>query len=72
MAAGRCVMARRVPGHLSELDLALKLGISVWGLRAWRRRGYGPTSVKFGKSVFYREDEVTKFIDAPVKHGESK
>lgn len=65
-------MALRVPGHLSELDLALKLGISIWGLRAWRRRGYGPTSVKFGKSVFYREDEVAKFIDAPAWHGASK
>lgn len=65
-------MARRVPGYLSELDLALKLGITVWGLRAWRRRGYGPASVKFGKSVFYREDGVTIFIDAPVKDGESK
>lgn len=72
MATGRGVMARRVPGHLSELDLALRLGISVWGLRAWRRRGYGPMSVKFGKSVFYREDEVTKFIDAPVGHGASE
>lgn len=55
-------MARRVPGHLSELDLALKIGITIWGLRAWRRRGYGPRAVKFGKSVFYPEDEVADFI----------
>jgi hypothetical protein len=59
-------MARRIPGHLSELDLALKLGISIWGLRAWRRRGYGPKAVKFGKSVFYRDDVVEAFVKSPL------
>lgn len=59
------MMARHVPGHLSELDLALKLGITIWGLRAWRRRGYGPKAVKFGKCVFYPEAAVADFLENP-------
>ena len=55
-------MARHVPGHHSELDLAIMLGLSVWALRAWRRRGYGPPAVKVGKSVFYSAEAVEQFL----------
>jgi len=55
-------MARHVPGHISESKLALMLGITVWGLRAWRKRNYGPPARKFGKSVFYSETAVAAFL----------
>ena len=58
-------MALRVPGHVSELELAMTLGLSIWGLRAWRRRGYGPKAVKIGKAVFYPEAEVGAFLANP-------
>lgn len=58
-------MARHISGHLSETELAMTLDISIWGLRAWRRRGYGPKWVKFGKGVFYRKEDVSAFLAAP-------
>ena len=62
-------MAKHVPGHHSELDLAIMLGLSIWALRAWRRRGYGPPAVKFGKSVFYPQEAVRAFLQAPSVEG---
>lgn len=56
-------MPRHVPGYISETKLALTLGITVWGLRAWRRRGYGPKARKIGREVFYPEGEVAAFLD---------
>ena len=61
-------MSRQVPGYVSEAKLALMLGITVWGLRAWRRRGYGPKVRKIGREVFYPEAEVAAFLD-PASDG---
>ena len=58
-------MSRQVPGYISEAKLALMLDLTIWGLRAWRRRGYGPKSIKIGKGVFYAESEVTSFLANP-------
>lgn len=55
-------MSRHIPGYVSEAKLALMLGISIWGLRAWRRRGYGPKARKIGREVFYPEGEVASFL----------
>lgn len=57
-------MTIKINGHLSESEMASMFGIGVWGLRAWRKRGYGPPIVKFGRSVFYREEDVNAFIDS--------
>lgn len=56
-------MPRHVPGYVSESNLAMALGMTVWGLRAWRRRGYGPKARKIGRDVFYPEAEVATFLD---------
>ena len=58
-------MSRQVPGYISEAKLAFMLDITVWGLRAWRRRGYGPKATKIGKAVHYAEAEVTAFLANP-------
>lgn len=50
-------------GHVSERQLATRLGMSVWGLRAWRKRGYGPAHVKIGRSTFYSEVAITSFFE---------
>lgn len=55
-------MALHVPGHISETKLALMFGMTVWGLRAWRRRGYGPKAVKIGRGTFYPDTEIAAFI----------
>ena len=57
-------MTTKISGHLSESEMASMFGIGVWGLRAWRKRGYGPPIVKFGRQVFYKASEVQAFIDA--------
>lgn len=57
-------MTTNIRGHLSESEVASMFGIGVWGLRAWRKRQYGPPIVKFGRLVFYREEDVNAFIDA--------
>ena len=57
-------MTAKISGHLSESEMASMFGIGVWGLRAWRKRGYGPPIVKFGRQVYYREEDVQAFIDA--------
>lgn len=47
---------------ISEHHLAEQLGLSVWTLRKWRQRGYGPTARKMGKRVMYVRDEVDAFV----------
>lgn len=62
-------MPKHIQGYLSEATVAEMLDLSIWGLRGWRRRGYGPPSVKFGRSVFYSNEAVADFIAAPTKEG---
>lgn len=59
-------MSRSVPGFVSEANLAAMLGLSVSGLRAWRRRGYGPKAQKIGKSIFYPDASVANFLADPT------
>ncbi len=59
-------MTREIPGHMSEGAFARLMGLSVWAIRDWRRRGYGPSAVKFGRGVFYREGDVAAFIHSPA------
>lgn len=47
---------------VNEHDLAGELQVSVWTLRAWRRRSYGPDALKMGKRVMYRRSEVNGFL----------
>lgn len=49
---------------ISEHDLADELGLSVWTLRKWRKRSYGPAAHKLGKRVVYRRDDVQSFLAA--------
>lgn len=57
----------RVPNHVAESDFAQMLGLSVWGLRAWRRRNYGPAAVKVGRAVFYKNEDVAHFLQNLAK-----
>lgn len=56
---------RTIPGYMSETELSVRLDMTVWGLRAWRRRGYGPVPVKFGRSIFYSNASVENFSSNP-------
>jgi DNA-binding transcriptional MerR regulator len=49
-------------GLIREKDLARELGLTVWALRAWRKRGYGPPAGKVGRTVVYRRSDVDDFL----------
>ena len=55
-------VTRTLAGHLSETQLAQLVGLSIHGVRAWRKRGYGPPYVRIGQAVFYPQDDVADFI----------
>lgn len=52
-------------GFLDEYEFANAVGLTVWGVRAWRKRSYGPPSCKIGRRVFYRENDVAAFLASP-------
>ena len=54
-------------GHIKERALARELGLTVWALRAWRRRGYGPAAGKIGRTVVYRVADVEEFLETAGK-----
>lgn len=56
-------MAGFLDDYLSENALAKQLDLTVWALRAWTRRQYGPPRHKFGRKVYYRTDEVRAFLE---------
>lgn len=58
-------MKYAIPGYLTENQFAQTVNLTVWGIRAWRRRNYGPPVTKFGKLVYYRQDHVDAFLAAP-------
>jgi hypothetical protein len=48
---------------LREAETAHKLGVSVWTLRAWRRKPhYGPLWTKCGRIVWYAHGSVQNFL----------
>lgn len=57
-------------GLIKEKDLAKELGLTVWALRAWRKRGYGPPAGKVGRTVVYATSDVQKFLQSQIATGE--
>lgn len=53
-------------GMIKERDLARELGLTVWALRAWRKRGYGPPHGKVGRTTVYRRSEVDEFLQSRI------
>jgi len=48
---------------LTESEAARQLGISISGLRKWRRNGSGPKFVRLGRLVRYRANDVKSWLD---------
>ncbi len=49
--------------HLTERQLAERLGISVRTLQAQRQRGGGIPFVKLGRSVRYASSDVEQYLE---------
>lgn len=48
----------------SAADLEASTGIPQATWRFWRHRNEGPPSVRIGRRVFYKEDQVKEWIEA--------
>ena len=50
---------RRKP--LTDVEVASRLGVSRFTVRAWRLKGHGPKFLKMGRAVRYRPEDVDEF-----------
>lgn len=46
---------------LTDVEVAMRLGVSRFTLRAWRLKGHGPKFLKMGRAVRYRPDDVDEY-----------
>ena len=46
---------------LSDAEVAERLGVSPFTVRAWRHKGQGPRFMKMGRAVRYRPEDVEAF-----------
>ena len=46
---------------LSDAEVAERLGVSPFTVRAWRHKGQGPRFMKMGRAVRYRAEDVEAF-----------
>jgi hypothetical protein len=53
-------------GILSEDELAEALDVKPKTLQVWRVEGIGPSWVKAGKGVFYRVEDVVRWLGKNV------
>ena len=60
-------MTRILDGYLTEHQLATELDLSIWTVRAWRKRGFGPPWTKLGAKVLYARSTVVEFINAGIR-----
>ena len=58
-------MSYTISGFLTEAEFANTVRLTVWGIRAWRKRNYGPPITKIGRLVYYRVTDVEAFLSAP-------
>ena len=56
---------------LNEQEVARRLGVSPFTLRAWRRQGRGPAYMKLGRAVRYRVADVAAFEASVLKSDKS-
>jgi Helix-turn-helix domain len=45
-------------GPLTESDAAIRLGLKVATLRAWRHQGRGPAFVRLGRAIRYLAGDI--------------
>jgi excisionase family DNA binding protein len=53
---------------LTETDAAVRLGVKVATLRAWRHQGKGPAFVRLGRAIRYLTTDIDEFLQAN-RHG---
>ena len=56
---------------LNDVQVAERLGLSVASVRRWRWVGEGPTFVKIGASVRYRQEDIAEWLESRPRGGVS-
>lgn len=57
----------RIDGRvLSDTEVAERLGVSPFTVRAWRHKGQGPRFMKMGRAVRYRPEDVEAFKETAL------
>lgn len=59
-ASGNSIDYLREP--LTESEAAVRLGLKVATLRAWRHQGRGPAFVRLGRAIRYLPDDIDDFL----------
>ena len=59
-------LASRV-GCLSEQEVAALAGVKLSTLDAWRKRGKGPSYIRFGCNVLYPRQAVSEYLQSLVR-----
>jgi len=62
----RSAQLRDVFQLLSPADLSALIGVDERTLATWRAQRRGPDFVKLGRTVFYRQADVTAWIDLSI------
>jgi DNA-binding transcriptional MerR regulator len=52
-------------------EAAAMIGVQLWTLDGWARKGYGPPWYKFGRTKRYDRREVREWIEAQRQEGTS-
>lgn len=46
---------------LTDVEVAMRLGVSRFTVRSWRLKGLGPRFLKMGRAVRYRTEDVDDY-----------
>ncbi len=46
---------------LTDVEVAIRLGVSRFTVRSWRLKGFGPRFLKLGRAVRYRSSDVDEY-----------
>lgn len=49
---------------LTESEASMRIGVSISGLRKWRKNGRGPRYLKLGRLIRYRSIEIQSWLAA--------
>jgi excisionase family DNA binding protein len=60
------VLSRVDERVLSDTEVAERLGVSPFTVRAWRHKGQGPRFMKMGRAVRYRSEDVEAFKETAL------
>ncbi len=57
---------------LTESETARRFGVSVGGLRKWRREGQGPNFIRLGRLIRYSVPDLEEWLIANRQEADAK